>query len=242
MRNGAEAVREDRGSATVWALTGVAVLCVVFAAVLALGQAVSTRHRAGGAADLAALAAADHAPAGARAACTVAQRVAVAQNARVVRCTVQDGIADLTAKVRWGPYTSEVRSRAGQRGHLRPVQAGHLPAPERFMRSVRRGQAVDHRRMAAVLLPGVPDREEARPPVETPAPAKTPGRQQGAIAASCRARHVAVPAVGQSSRPVGSRRHERSNPGGIQCVNHPTARTLPGCPSLPTKRVLAALT
>ncbi|MYR00534.1 hypothetical protein GTX23_18675, partial [Streptomyces sp. SID6139] len=50
----------DRGSATVWSLGAIAVLCVVFGAVLALGHAVTVRHRAAGGADLAALAAADH--------------------------------------------------------------------------------------------------------------------------------------------------------------------------------------
>ncbi|MGW8602069.1 pilus assembly protein TadG-related protein, partial [Streptomyces sp. NPDC055893] len=51
----------DRGAATVWAAFAACALCVVFGAVLALGQAVAARHRAGGAADLAALAAADRA-------------------------------------------------------------------------------------------------------------------------------------------------------------------------------------
>ncbi|MDV9178951.1 flp pilus-assembly TadE/G-like family protein, partial [Streptomyces sp. W16] len=50
----------DRGSATVWSLGAMAVMCVVFGVVLALGQAVVARHRAAGGADLAALAAADH--------------------------------------------------------------------------------------------------------------------------------------------------------------------------------------
>ncbi|WP_370531932.1 pilus assembly protein TadG-related protein, partial [Streptomyces venezuelae] len=53
--------RGDGGAATVWVAFAACALCVVFAAVLALGQAVSARHRAGGAADLAALAAADRA-------------------------------------------------------------------------------------------------------------------------------------------------------------------------------------
>uniref|UniRef100_UPI0040572AA0 Rv3654c family TadE-like protein n=1 Tax=Streptomyces sp. SID1121 TaxID=3425888 RepID=UPI0040572AA0 len=51
----------DRGSATVWAAMATTAMCVVFAVVLALGQAVAARHRAGGAADLAALGAAGRA-------------------------------------------------------------------------------------------------------------------------------------------------------------------------------------
>ncbi|MFJ2090879.1 Rv3654c family TadE-like protein [Streptomyces sp. NPDC087901] len=105
--------RRDQGLATVWAAVTTATLCVVFAVILALGQVVVVRHRAGGAADLAALAAADRALEGAAAACRSARAVAAAQGAEVVRCTVQGEIADVTARVRGGPYTSEVRSRAG---------------------------------------------------------------------------------------------------------------------------------
>nr|WSW68428.1 hypothetical protein OG461_20720 [Streptomyces sp. NBC_00995] len=90
-----------------------ATLCVVFAVVLAVGQVVVVRHRAAGAADLAALAAADRALDGAAAACGAARGVAAAQGAEVVRCAVQGEIADVTARVRRGPYAPEVRSRAG---------------------------------------------------------------------------------------------------------------------------------
>ncbi|WP_250969017.1 Rv3654c family TadE-like protein [Streptomyces sp. RKAG290] len=90
-----------------------ATLCTVFAVVLALGQVVVARHRAGGAADLAALAAADRALEGTAAACRVAQEVAGAQGAEVVRCAVQGEIADVIARVSLGPYAPEVRSRAG---------------------------------------------------------------------------------------------------------------------------------
>lgn len=103
----------DRGSATVWTAVLAASLCVVFAAVLAMGQAVLARHRAGGAADLAALAAADLAPRGPEAACRAAAKVAAAQTVRLVRCAVIREVADVTAEADWGPYTSAVRSRAG---------------------------------------------------------------------------------------------------------------------------------
>ncbi|WP_410537404.1 Rv3654c family TadE-like protein [Streptomyces sp. KL2] len=103
----------ERGSATVWAALCGLVLCTVAAGVLALGQAVVTRHRAGAAADAAALAAADHALRGAEEACAAARRVAAAQRARVVRCRVREEIADLTVRVRAGPYSAGVRARAG---------------------------------------------------------------------------------------------------------------------------------
>ncbi|KAA0935816.1 hypothetical protein FGF04_17625 [Streptomyces apricus] len=103
----------DRGSATVWTVGAIAVLCVVFGAVLVMGQAVVIRHRAGGAADLAALAAADHWTDGRTRACARADRVARAQDTRVVRCSVDGDVSDVTVAAGRGPLTAEVRSRAG---------------------------------------------------------------------------------------------------------------------------------
>ncbi|MFD3654384.1 Rv3654c family TadE-like protein [Streptomyces sp. NPDC058620] len=122
----------DRGLATVWVAMTTATLCAVFAVVLALGQAVAARHRAGGAADLAALAAADRALQGPAAACEAAGRVARAQEAEVVRCAVQGEIADVTARARFGPYEPAVRSRAGPPGGVRPGNAGEPPAAARL--------------------------------------------------------------------------------------------------------------
>jgi len=101
--------RADRGSATLWAVFLIALLCTATGALLTLGHALTARHRAGAAADLAVLAAADHALDGEAAACGLAARVAAAQGARLLRCAVVGEIADLTAAV--GP--AEVRSRAG---------------------------------------------------------------------------------------------------------------------------------
>ena len=107
------ACSSDAGSATVWAVGVIALLCVVFGTVLALGQAVVVRHRAAGAADLAALAAADHWRDGTTAACAEADWVARAQRARLARCAVDGEVADVTAVTRAGPFGVEVRSRAG---------------------------------------------------------------------------------------------------------------------------------
>ncbi|WP_391858822.1 Rv3654c family TadE-like protein [Streptomyces rhizosphaerihabitans] len=106
----------DRGSATVWTVGAITVLCAVFGAVLAIGQAVVVRHRAAGAADLAALAAADHWSDGGAAACARADRVARAQSARLVRCAVEGQISDVTTASGTGPLIAEVRSRAGPPG------------------------------------------------------------------------------------------------------------------------------
>ncbi len=114
----------DRGSATVWSVGAIAVLCVVFAIVLALGQAVAARHRAAGGADLAALAAADHGAEGVAQACDRADRVARAQGARLVRCVVVGGISDVTAASGQGLFAAEVRARAGPADAVPPP---HLP-------------------------------------------------------------------------------------------------------------------
>ncbi|MFJ4034913.1 Rv3654c family TadE-like protein [Streptomyces griseoluteus] len=103
----------DRGSATVWSLGVIALLCVVFGAVAGLGHAVVVRHRAAGAADLAALAAADHWAEGAEAACAAGRRVASAQGARLVRCAIVGETSDVSAGSGHGPFAAEVRARAG---------------------------------------------------------------------------------------------------------------------------------
>ncbi|MGW0547290.1 Rv3654c family TadE-like protein [Streptomyces altiplanensis] len=114
----------DRGSATVWAVVAVAVLGVVFAGALAMGQAALARHRAGGAADLAALAAAAHWMRGQTAACDEAAEVAAAQRTRLISCSVYGEVSDVTAEAGAGPYNAAVRARAGPAG---PVASGLTP-------------------------------------------------------------------------------------------------------------------
>nr|WP_233273791.1 Rv3654c family TadE-like protein [Streptomyces broussonetiae] len=101
-----------------WSLGAIALLCAVFGAVLALGHAVVVRHRAAGGADLAALAAADHWAEGAAAACARAERVAAAQDVRLVRCALVGEISDVTAASGRGPFAARVRARAGPAGPL----------------------------------------------------------------------------------------------------------------------------
>ncbi|MEV0741517.1 Rv3654c family TadE-like protein [Streptomyces sp. NPDC050549] len=118
----------DRGSATVWSLGAMAVMCVVFGVVLALGQAVVARHRAAGGADLAALAAADHWAEGGAGACARAERVARAQGTRLVRCAVVGETSDVTAAAGLGPFAAEVRARAGPAGPVPPPAPAPSPA------------------------------------------------------------------------------------------------------------------
>ncbi|MFF7335192.1 Rv3654c family TadE-like protein [Streptomyces sp. NPDC008150] len=106
----------DRGSATVWSVGAIAVLCVVFGVLLAAGQAVVARHRAAGGADLAALTAADHWADGSPEACARAGRLAREQGVRLVRCVVVGEISDVTASAGQGPFAAEVRARAGPPG------------------------------------------------------------------------------------------------------------------------------
>ncbi|MCL7365012.1 Rv3654c family TadE-like protein [Streptomyces ardesiacus] len=117
----------DRGSATVWSVAAIAVLCLVFGVVLALGQAVMARHRAAGGADLAALAAADHWAEGGTAACDRADRVARAQGTRLVRCALTGQVSDVTAASGRGPFTTEIRARAGPAATPPPPPPGAAP-------------------------------------------------------------------------------------------------------------------
>ncbi|MGW2340652.1 Rv3654c family TadE-like protein [Streptomyces sp. NPDC001661] len=89
---------------------------VVFGAVLAMAHAVEARHRAGSAADLAALAAADHWMDGRAKACALAARVARAQEATVVRCAVHGEVSSVTATAGAGTFHAEVKARAGPPG------------------------------------------------------------------------------------------------------------------------------
>ncbi|MFI1168358.1 Rv3654c family TadE-like protein [Streptomyces sp. NPDC020801] len=114
----------DRGSATVWSVGAITLLCVVFGIGLALGQAVVTRHRAAGAADLAALAAADHWAEGGAAACARADRVARAQDTRLLRCAIVGDVSDVTTVSERGPFSARARARAGP-----PAAAGPRAPP-----------------------------------------------------------------------------------------------------------------
>ncbi|WP_456302492.1 Rv3654c family TadE-like protein [Streptomyces tendae] len=132
----------DRGSATVWSVVVIAVLCLVFGVVLALGQAVVARHRAAGGADLAALAAADHWAQGGTAACERASRVARAQQVRLVRCVITGQISDVTAASGRGPFTAEIRARAGPAAAL--TSPAPVPPPPPSAQAVPSAPAVPH--------------------------------------------------------------------------------------------------
>lgn len=103
----------DRGAATVWAAGGIAALLVITAVVLEIGTATVTRHRAGAAADLAALAAAGYVLDGERAACDQARWVAEHMGVRLATCRLAgwNALVEVTAQpagplARFGPLTA----------------------------------------------------------------------------------------------------------------------------------------
>ncbi|WP_448625657.1 Rv3654c family TadE-like protein [Geodermatophilus sp. URMC 64] len=112
----------ERGSATVWVLALAGVLAAVGLAAVLVGAAVTARHRAGTAADLAALAAALVAAGGEPVACAAAARAAAANGAELTSCTVGGGaVVELTVAVpvRLGPlgqFRATGRARAGPVG------------------------------------------------------------------------------------------------------------------------------
>ena len=113
------ACRGERGSATVWVLGLAGLLADLGAAVVHGGLAEVARHRAGAAADLAALAAAARAVVGDPAACAEAARIARANTAQLDGCSVGAG-AVVAVQVRvpvrlgaLGVFQAHGRARAG---------------------------------------------------------------------------------------------------------------------------------
>lgn len=81
----------DAGVATPFAATLILVLITLLSVVVQAGSALAARHRAEGAADLAALAAAAHLALGEEAACDKARMVTAAMGIGLVSCTAADG-------------------------------------------------------------------------------------------------------------------------------------------------------
>jgi len=111
----------ERGSATVWVVALAGVLAAIGVAAVLVGAAVVGRHRATAAADLAALAAAEHAVRGDPGACAAAGEVAGANGAWLTACTVGGGaVVEVAVEVpvRLGPLGV---SRAGGRARAGPV-------------------------------------------------------------------------------------------------------------------------
>nr|WP_255361824.1 Rv3654c family TadE-like protein [Mycobacterium sp. 1274761.0] len=104
----------DRGSATLIAVAIMAVLVSITAGGIYVGSAVVARHRAQGAADLAALAAAARLPEGAAAACAHASSTAHATEVVLADCRIDE--LDVVVTVTAG--RASAAARAG------PTEAG----------------------------------------------------------------------------------------------------------------------
>lgn len=88
----------ERGSATIYAVTAVAVLAAAALAVLGFTAMATAKHRASAAADLAALAGASEASAGGDA-CAAAAEIAGRNNANLVACTVEGSVVAVRVRV-----------------------------------------------------------------------------------------------------------------------------------------------
>ncbi|MQA93837.1 MAG: hypothetical protein GEV11_04050 [Streptosporangiales bacterium] len=110
-------MRSERGSGTVWVLTMIALIWALVMAGVAVGAARVARHRAGVAADLAALAGAARLPGAAVAACAEAARVAALNHARLRACVVDASEIEVSVVTRsrrgWRSPAASARSRAG---------------------------------------------------------------------------------------------------------------------------------
>ncbi|WP_424923839.1 Rv3654c family TadE-like protein [Amycolatopsis granulosa] len=103
----------DRGAATVWAAGAIAAFVVIAGLLWGLGAATIARHRAAGAADLAALAAAGQTLLGVDVACGRAQWVADRMAARMVSCRFDGWDALVEVSVDTGLGSAAGRARAG---------------------------------------------------------------------------------------------------------------------------------
>ncbi|MFI7116849.1 Rv3654c family TadE-like protein [Amycolatopsis sp. NPDC049868] len=109
---------DDRGVATAWTASIVAVLVSAAAFVFWAGAAVTARHRAEAAADLAALAAASHAMEGPGVACERARQVAVRMSVTLLACRWErgDALVEVRSEASGRPAVTgrtEARARAG---------------------------------------------------------------------------------------------------------------------------------
>jgi secretion/DNA translocation related TadE-like protein len=112
----------EGGSATVWAAVAVAALLFIASFIFWLGSATIARHRAEGAADLAALAAAGVVRRGTGPACDLARLVAERMATRLVGCRFdrEDALVEVSALAPGVPLSfgsPGARARAGPIAH-----------------------------------------------------------------------------------------------------------------------------
>jgi secretion/DNA translocation related TadE-like protein len=110
----------------VWALGAIAVVAVLTVLAMSMASAVVTRHRAEAAADLAALAAASRAEAGAVHPCTAARRVAEHMTVHLSRCRMVGADAIIEVGLRPGGLLAPFGTAGA---HARAGPVAELPSP-----------------------------------------------------------------------------------------------------------------
>ena len=116
----------DDGSATVWVLSCIVLLSVVAAVGVVRTVAVLARHRAEGAADLAAVAAAEQSGV-AEHMCAAAERIAQANGARLTECLPDLATDGRTGSVRVRVAVGLRLPLVGRRDVVATAVAGRLP-------------------------------------------------------------------------------------------------------------------
>ena len=116
---------DERGSSTLWSALVMALVLASASVVLAVGAVVAERHRAGVAADFAALAAAQVLIDGSGPPCVAASAVAAANGGRLSSCTAADGTVEVVVVARrragwWVLPPARGRARAGPNGAVQP--------------------------------------------------------------------------------------------------------------------------
>lgn len=113
--------RVDSGSATIWMIVGMAIVMLAGGISAAVGVVAAERHRAGAAADAAAITAALESLDGPQAACHEAAAVAAMDGAVLAACQLTGPISEVAVRVRLpGPLgrfgTATANARAGPVG------------------------------------------------------------------------------------------------------------------------------
>ena len=108
----------DRGSVTIWAITLTGLIWFGASAAALYGSAVVGRHRAEAAADLAALAAAEHVVDGSEAACAAGARIATVNGGSLRGCHIVGDDVEVTVSRQvglggLGAFPAVARARAG---------------------------------------------------------------------------------------------------------------------------------
>jgi secretion/DNA translocation related TadE-like protein len=128
--------RDQTGSATIWMVSAIAVVVMMAVAAIGVGSVVLARHRAGNAADAAALAAAADAIDGPAAACARGAAIARLDGARLISCSLQDAVAAVRVTVALPRAIRALAARTGEVGTLSDASGQARAGPVSVARGV----------------------------------------------------------------------------------------------------------